>query len=89
MKKKGKYISQDIQNELLLIMSHQVLNKLLVLIRDTIFSLICKITLCLRWVTDDLDVFEHFMGFYKIPDIKATTSSPLLRIISLLRIIIL
>ena len=47
MKKKGKYISQDIQNELLLIMSHQVLNKLLVLIRDTIFPLICKINILL------------------------------------------
>ena len=37
-KKKGKYISHDIKNELS-IMSHQVLNKLLVWIRD-MFSLI-------------------------------------------------
>ena len=69
MKKKGKYISHDIQNELLSIMSHQVLNKLLVLIRDTMFSLICDeytdcsnkelLTLCLRWVTDNLDVTFH------------------------------
>ena len=47
MKKKGKFISQNIQNELLSIMSHEVLNKLLVLIRDTIFSLICKINVLL------------------------------------------
>ena len=84
MKKKGKYISHDIQNELLsIIMSHQVLNKLLVSIRDTIFSLICDkytdcsnkelLTFCLRWVTDNLDVFEHFMRFYDIPDIKSST----------------
>ena len=83
MKIKGKYISHDIKNELLSIMSHQVLNKLLVSIRDTMFSLICDeytdcsnkelLTFCLRWVTDNLDVFEHFMGFYEIPDIKSST----------------
>ena len=83
MEKKEKYISHDIQNELLSIMSHQVLNKLLVSIRDTMFSLICDeytdcsnkelLTFCLRWVTDNLDVFEHFMGFYEIPDIKSST----------------
>ena len=84
MNKKGKYISHDIQNELLSIMSHQVLNKLLVSIRDTMFSLICDeytdcsnkelLTFCLRWVTDNLDVFEHFMGFYEIPDTKSSTN---------------
>ena len=47
------------------------------------FSLICDeytdcsnkelLTFCLRWVTDNLDVFEHFMGFYEIPDIKSST----------------
>ena len=41
MKKMGKYISHDKQNELLSIMSNQVLNKLLVSIRDTMFSPIC------------------------------------------------
>ena len=41
MKKKGKKVSHNIQNELFSVMSHQVLNKLLVLIRDTMFSLIC------------------------------------------------
>ena len=47
------------------------------------FSLICNkytdrsnkelLTFCLRWVTDNLDVIEHFMGFYQIPDIKSST----------------
>ena len=83
MKKKGKYISHEIQNELLSIMSHQVLNKLLVLIRDTMFSLICNeytdssnkelLTFCLRWVADNLDAFKYFMVFYVIPDIKNST----------------
>ena len=64
-------------------MSHQVLNKLLVLITDNMFSLICDeytdcsnkvlLTFCLRWVTDNLDVFEDFMEFYEIPDIKSST----------------
>ena len=84
MKKNGKYIFHDIQNELLSIMSHQVLNKLLVSIRDTMFSLICGeytdcsnkelLTFYLRWVTDNLDVFELYMGFYEIPDIKSSTT---------------
>ena len=69
MKKKGKKVSHNIQNELFSVMSHQVLNKLLVLIRDTMFSLIydeytdCSnkelLTLCLHWVTDNLDVTFH------------------------------
>ena len=64
-------------------MSHQLLNKLLVSIRDTMFSLFCNeytdcsnkelLSFCLRWVTDNLDVFEHFTGFYKIPYIKSST----------------
>ena len=64
-------------------MSHQVLNKLLASIRGTMFSLICNeykdcsnkelLRFCLRWVTDNLDVFEHFMGFYEIPYIKSST----------------
>ena len=68
------------QNELLSIMSHQVLNKQLVSIRDTMFSLICHeytdcsnkelLKFCLHWVTDNLDVLECFMGFYEIPDIQ-------------------
>ena len=45
MKKNGKYIFHDIQSELLSITSHQVLNKLLVSIRDTMFSLIMMDTL--------------------------------------------
>ena len=47
------------------------------------FSLICDeytdcsnkklLTFSLRWVIDNLDVFEHFIGFYEIPDIKSST----------------
>ena len=83
MKKKVKYISHDIQNELLSIMSHQVLNKLLALIRDTMLSLIwdeytdCSnkelLTFCVLWVSNDLDAFKYFMVFYVIPDIKSST----------------
>ena len=83
MKKKGKYVSHDMQNELRSILSHQLLNKLLVSIRNTMFSLICDgytdcsnkelLTFCLRWVTDNLDVFENFMRFYESPDIESST----------------
>ena len=83
IKKKGKYTSHDVQNELINIMANQVLSKLLPLIRQTIFSLICDegtdfsnkelLSFCLRWVDNNLDVHEHFLGFYEIPDIKSPT----------------
>ena len=31
------------------------------------------ITLCLRWVNDNLEVFEKFIGFYEISNISSST----------------
>ena len=73
MKKKGKYISHDIQNELLSIMSHQVLNKLLVLIRDTIFSLICKINVLLTLGNWWFRCIWTFHGILQDPWYKSNT----------------
>ena len=69
--------------ELLTIMSHQVVNQLLLSIRENIYSTICDeytscsnkefLTFCLRWLNNNLDVIEHFLDFSKIPDIKSIT----------------
>ena len=40
-KKKGKYTSHVVHNQLLTIMRHQVLNKLLIAIRKNIYPIIC------------------------------------------------
>ena len=71
--------------ELLTIMSHQVVNQLLLSIRENIYSTICDeytscsnkefLTFCLRWLNNNLDVIEHFLDFSKIPDIKSINVS--------------
>ena len=32
-----------------------------------------QLTICLRWVDDDLEPHENFIGFYEIPNINADT----------------
>ena len=78
-----KYTSHDIQNEVLTIMSHHVLREIVNDIRPNFFSLLGdeytdisnkeQLAICLRWVTENLDVFEDFLGFYEIPNIKSDT----------------
>ena len=64
-------------------MSAQVLRDLIQDIRNNYFSIICdeymdisnkeQLTLCLRWVDNDVNAYEEFLGFYQIPDISANT----------------
>ena len=52
-------------------------------VRSCIFPVMCdeytevpikeQLTFCMRWVNNDLEFFEKFLGFYKIPDIKIRT----------------
>ena len=54
------------------------------LVRSCIFSVMCdeytdvfdkeQLTFCMRWVNNDLQVSEEFLGFYEIPDIKSSTT---------------
>lgn len=77
------YLSHEIQNELLSLMSTHVLRNLVNDIGDNFFSIICdeyadisnkeQLTFCLRWVDKDLNAYEDFLGFYQIPDIGANT----------------
>jgi len=80
------YTSHPIQNEILNLLSHDVIRSL---VRDikggqcSYFSLISdeytdianneQLTICLRWIDKNMDAQEDFIGFYEIPNIKATT----------------
>ena len=80
-----KYRHQDFQNELVDLMSKQVLSKLMLDIKKSPFySIIAdeyndisnkeQLSLCIRWVhPETFEVFEHFVGFYQIRDIKSDT----------------
>ena len=78
-----KYASHDIQNEILSLMANEVIRDLLKQIGENYYSLICdeytdianneQLTLCLRWVDNELVAHEDFLGFYKIPDTAADT----------------
>lgn len=81
--KDKEYISHDIQNEIIGLMSNEVMRDLLRQIADSYFSLICdeytdvsnkeQLSLCLRWIDSDLEAHEDFLGFYQIPNISADT----------------
>ena len=78
-KKQGKFVTHDVQNEILTIMSNSVLRSLLKKIEGNIYSTMCdeytdcsnheQLTFCLRWV-ETLKAYETFIVFYEIPDIK-------------------
>ena len=80
-----KYTHQDFQNELVDLMSEQVLSKLMLDIKKSLsYSIIAneyndisnkeQLSLCIRWVhPETFEVFENFVGFYQIRDIKSDT----------------
>lgn len=82
-RKQSKFTSHDAQNEVLNIMANNVMRKLLEEVRGNYYSIMAdeytdvsnkeQLTFCLRWVTDDLDVIEKFLGFYEIPNISSVT----------------
>jgi len=83
------YLSHEIQNELLHLMSAQVLRGLIQDIGNNYFSIICdeytdisnkeQLTVCVRWVDNDINAYEDFLGFYKIPDISANTITSVIK----------
>lgn len=72
-----KYTSHENQNEMLEIMAHQILRKLLGLIQKSPFLAIMvdettdvsnkeQLTLVIRRIDENLDVFEEFLGMYSL-----------------------
>lgn len=79
-----KWISHDIVNEMLSILSHAVLNKLVSEIKENQhFSLMVdettdcttkeQVSFCVRTVDANLEIQELFLGFYETPDTTAQT----------------
>lgn len=87
-RKQAKFTSHDVQNEVLNIMSNNVIRQLLESVRGNIYSIMAdeytdvsnkeQLTFCLRWVTDTFEVMEKFLGFYEVRD---TTSSTIVAVL--------
>lgn len=80
-KKTDTYLSHDIQDEILFLMSSHILRSLSKKIRDSgCFTLMCdectdisnkeQLTICIRWVNEN---HENFIGLYQVNDITAET----------------
>ena len=88
-KKTDKYMSHEIQNEIIAILAHQLLRDLVKNIGSNFFSIIAdeytdvgnqeQLTICLRWVDDQLEAYEDFLGFYNIPNIQSSTIVPVIK----------
>ena len=79
-----KNTRHDIQNELLYIMNSTIFIVKVLTIHDlkffsimahevTDFSNIEQLSFCIRYVDDNLDVSEDFMGLWKLDSIKSET----------------
>ena len=83
-RKANKYTSHEVQDEILKIMAHQILRKIATDLQSSPFLTIMadettdasnheQVTIVLRWVTEDFQVHEEFIGLYKVPSIDAET----------------
>ena len=83
-KKTDKYVSADIQNELLKVVGLQVLRDIATSLHSAEFYSIMvdettdvsnkeQAVLCFRWVSDDLIAHEDFVGLYGIENTEAKT----------------
>lgn len=82
-KKSDKYVSHDLQNEVISIMANQLHRDLVRDISNSFFSTIAdeytdvsnnqQLVICLRWIDQNLDAHKDFLGFYHIPNIAAST----------------
>ena len=82
-KKTEIYTSYDVQNEIVNLMSNQIVTNLLKSAGNYIFLVVSdeytdvsnkeESTFRMHWMNNDLDVSEKFLRFYKIPNIKSGT----------------
>ena len=84
VKRTDKYTSADIQNEILKVMSLNVLRTVVSALHSAQFVSIMvdettdasnteQVVICLRWVDSGLEVHEEFAGLYQVPNTKAST----------------
>ena len=83
-RKANKYTSHEIQDEFLRIMAHQILRQIASNLQMSPFLTIMadettdasnyeQVTIVLRWVTEDFQVHEEFIGLYQVPSTDAET----------------
>lgn len=91
MQRRNSFLSHDIQNEILETMAHDVLRSI---IRDIMqsksqyFSVIVdettdastkeQVSICLRWLDDDLEPAEEFVGLYQTASTTGATISDII-----------
>lgn len=89
-KKTNKYTSAEIQNELIRIMALQVLREIACNLHNTPFYTIMadettdssnkeQFVVCIRWVDDELDIHEDFIGLHVVESIDAATLHAVLK----------
>ena len=76
LERQQSFVSKDVQNEISNLYSYEVLSTILSKIRGRKFSIMADATtdlskqeqfsLCLRYVNDELQVVESFVGFYEL-----------------------
>ena len=83
-RKTNKYVSHDIQNELLKVLALSVLREIATAIAGSDFFSVMidettdssnreQVVVCIRWVDDQLEPHEEFIGLYKVDDICSST----------------
>ena len=83
-RKTDKYVSHDMQNELLKVMALSILRRIAGCISTSKFyCIMCdectdtsnreQLVICIRWIDQQLQPQEDFIGLYKIDDISAST----------------
>ena len=79
-----RYTHHDYQDELLQIMANQVVRKKLTEVKKSnYYAIMCdeytdlsneeQLSICVRWVDDNLEAHEDFLGYYQIHNIKSNT----------------
>ena len=89
-RKCNKYTSHEIQNELLKIMAHNVLRSIAVDLQKSTFLTIMidettdisnreQVTIVIRRVNDDFEVYEEFLGLYHVHSIGADSLTAVIK----------
>ena len=83
-RKTGKYTSPEVQNDLLKVMAMHVMKDIRSCMQQSPFLALMidettdisnneQTTIVIRWVADNLEVHEEFLGLYHVPSIDAQT----------------
>ena len=89
-RKENVYTSPDIQNEIVKVLALQVLREITVDLQTSPFLTIMadettdatnkeQVTLVLRWVTEELEVHEEFLGLYQVERIDSSTLTAVIK----------